>query len=212
MGYLNHYKCVKCNRTFSLMENVLVCGDCGHLLLVEYDLYRARQEMYQKKWPNDRSMWRFVDLLPNIAPEKRISLNEGATPIQLLRKMSMEQAGRLFVLDEGANPTGNLADREMSLFFSALQSRLKKGVLLTGSPNSCISAAAYAARAGIPAAMVIWPSLPNQFLGELTSYGVETITARQKGAQLKAIQKQVVEKQGLIAVTPFSSPFRVEGA
>lgn len=212
MSYINHYNCVHCNKTYNLIEDQLVCPDCGHLLFAEYDLYRARQELYRRFSANTLSIWRYADLLPVNSKQRPVSLDEGVPRLVQLRKMSARNSAHLFLLDEGRNPSGSVRDREMSVLFSALQRNGSNGLLISGSPNSCISAAAYAAQSGVACHVVIPNSVPLQFLGELNSYGATVHLCKTIGDHCRKMEESLIKENRLMKINAGSTPFRVEGA
>ncbi|MBE3597742.1 MAG: threonine synthase [Limnochordaceae bacterium] len=86
-----------------------------------------------------------------------VSLGEGDTP--LLRVPSIERAlglrAPLFVKVEGQNPTGSFKDRGMTVAVSLAAHRGRKAVVCASTGNTAASAAAYAARAGLEALVVL---------------------------------------------------------
>ncbi len=211
MSYLSHYKCVKCNKVHSLIDEPLYCEDCGHLLFAEYDLYRARKEWYQKKFEDGSSIWKYRELLPAVPQGKTVSLNEGLTPFLTLQHVSNRLGEQLYVKNEGVNPSGSVRDREMSVLFTALGGRLDNGILINGTPNSAISAAGYAARCGISCYALLPNSVPLQFLGELNSYGAKPVLYK-SGIHREELEKNILREKKLIKADAVSTPFRIEGA
>src|SRR5205807_9763999 len=98
---------------------------------------------------------RFLEFLP---PCKNvISLGEGDTPLVFSPKLS-ERVGRgcdVFVKNEGLNPTGSFKDRGMTVAVSRAIDRGARALICALTGNTSASAAAYAARAGIPCAVVL---------------------------------------------------------
>jgi threonine synthase len=86
-----------------------------------------------------------------------ITLGEGGTPLLESRWLA-EQVGRpVFLKCEGANPTGSFKDRGMTLAVSKALQAGAEAVACASTGNTAASAAAYAARAGLPC-IVILPS------------------------------------------------------
>src|SRR2546423_15286249 len=98
---------------------------------------------------------RFREFLP---PCKNIiSLGEGDTPLVFSPKLS-ERVGRgckVFVKNEGANPTGSFKDRGMTVAGSRAIGRGARALICASAGNTSASAAGYGARAGIPCAAVL---------------------------------------------------------
>ena len=98
---------------------------------------------------------RFRGFLP--ACKTVVSLSEGNTPLLFSPRLS-ERVGRgceVFVKNEGANPTGSFKDRGMTVAVSRAIDRGARALICASTGNTSASAAAYAARAGIPCAVVL---------------------------------------------------------
>jgi len=86
-----------------------------------------------------------------------ISLGEGNTPLVFSPKLSA-RVGRgcdVFVKNEGLNPTGSFKDRGMTVAVSRAIDRGVRALICASTGNTSASAAAYAARAGVPCAVVL---------------------------------------------------------
>ena len=98
---------------------------------------------------------RFREFLPTC--KTVISLGEGNTPLVFSLKLS-ERLGHgceVFVKNEGLNPTGSFKDRGMTVAVSRAIDRGARALICASTGNTSASAAAYAARAGIPCAVVL---------------------------------------------------------
>jgi len=98
---------------------------------------------------------RFGEFLPPC--NAVISLGEGNTPLVFSPKLSA-RVGRgcqVFIKNEGLNPTGSFKDRGMTVAVSRAIDRGARTLICASTGNTSASAAAYAARAGIPCAVVL---------------------------------------------------------
>src|SRR5436309_1811506 len=99
----------------------------------------------------------YHEFLPVSAATPVISLGEGNTPLIFCPRLS-ERVGRdceVFVKNEGVNPTGSFKDRGMTVAVSKAMERGTKALICASTGNTSASAAAYAARAGIPCIVVL---------------------------------------------------------
>src|SRR5213080_1222609 len=99
----------------------------------------------------------YREFLPVSASTPIISLGEGDTPLIYCRQLS-KRVGRgceVFVKNEGVNPTGSFKDRGMTVAVSKAMERGAKALICASTGNTSASAAAYAARAGIPCIVVL---------------------------------------------------------
>lgn len=85
----------------------------------------------------------------------KLTLNEGNTPLIHCENMSAMLGIDLYVKYEGANPTGSFKDRGMVMAVTKAKEQGKKIVICASTGNTSASAAAYAARAGLKAIVVI---------------------------------------------------------
>jgi threonine synthase len=124
---------------------------------------------------------RFRDRLPVSAATPVVSLGEGSTPLLPAPRLA-QAAGvsELWLKWEASNPTGSYKDRGMTLAVSKAVEDGAAAVLCASTGNTAASAAAYAARAGLPA-LVLTP---------------EGAVAGAKLAQTRMLGATVLEVQG----------------
>jgi threonine synthase len=84
-----------------------------------------------------------------------VTLGEGNTPLLHAPRLSERFGVDLWLKWEGANPTGSFKDRGMSVAVTRAVERGATGVICASTGNTAASAAAYAARAGIEAIIVV---------------------------------------------------------
>ena len=86
-----------------------------------------------------------------------VTLNEGNTPLveapQIAERLGPEI--KVYLKCEGANPTGSFKDRGMTLAISKASGEGARAVICASTGNTAASAAAYAARAGLKAFVLI---------------------------------------------------------
>jgi threonine synthase len=104
--------------------------------------------------------WRGViaeygDRLPVTDTTPMVTLLEGGTPLVHSEPLSEETGTRVLLKYEGTNPTGSFKDRGMTVAVSRALERGAKVVACASTGNTSASAAAYAARAGIPCAVIV---------------------------------------------------------
>tara|TARA_R110001583_G_scaffold177418_2_gene332562 strand:- start:65475 stop:66620 length:1146 start_codon:yes stop_codon:yes gene_type:complete len=100
---------------------------------------------------------RYRDRLPVSADTKIISLGEGNTPLLKLNNIP-KHIGKdveIYVKYEGLNPTGSFKDRGMTMAVTKAVEAGSKAIICASTGNTSAAAAAYAARAGITAFVLI---------------------------------------------------------
>ena len=97
---------------------------------------------------------RFRDRLPVSAATPVVSLGEGSTPLLAAPRLSALLGVELWLKWEASNPTGSYKDRGMTLAVSKAVEEGAEAVICASTGNTAASAAAYAARAGLPAVVL----------------------------------------------------------
>jgi threonine synthase len=142
-----------------------------------------------------------------------VSLLEGNTPlikaVNLPDKLNIDLD--IYLKFDGANPTGSFKDRGMTLALSKAVESGSRAVICASTGNTSASAAAYAARAGIKAIVVIPES--KIALGKLAQalvHGAYVVQIQGNFDTALKIVKEVVEKYPITLVNSIN-PFRIEG-
>lgn len=155
----------------------------------------------------------YRDRLPVSDGTRIISLGEGNTPLIRLENIPHE-TGReveLFVKYEALNPTGSFKDRGMSMAVTRAVEEGSRAVLCASTGNTSASAAAYAARAGI-AAFVIIPE-GKIALGKLAQamiHGAVVIQIRGNFDDGMRLVKEVADHAPVTIVNSIN-PYRLQG-
>ena len=97
---------------------------------------------------------RFRAVLPVSEATPVISLGEGSTPLLRAPRLSERLGVEIWLKWEASNPTGSYKDRGMTVAVSKAAEDGAEAVICASTGNTAASAAAYAARAGIPAVVL----------------------------------------------------------
>ncbi|MBV2155592.1 pyridoxal-phosphate dependent enzyme [Kitasatospora sp. SUK 42] len=132
---------------------------------------------------------RWAPLLP---PLSAPGLGEGATPL-------VELEPGVYVKDESRNPTWSHKDRLNRCTTSAAVGVGAPGIAVASSGNHGASAAAYAARAGLPCVVLTGPDLPPAVDSFLNAYGAVVLPVPWEARW--PLLRQVVDRLGLHPVS-----------
>lgn len=162
-------------------------------------------------WPGVYARYR--DYLPPVADEHLVTLLEGGTPLVRARNLERQfrLACELYLKCEGANPTGSFKDRGMSVAISQAKQAGARAVICASTGNTAASAAAYAARAGIKACVVVPQG--QIALGKLVGsliYGAQVIQIQGTFDQALRIVRQIAARYPVTLVNSVN-PHRIEG-
>jgi len=154
---------------------------------------------------------RYGQYLDLPAHTKNISLLEGNTPLIPMPRLGRELGCGLFVKFEGLNPTGSFKDRGMTCAVSEAIGRGAQTVICASTGNTAASAAAYAARAGVRAIVLIPQG--KVAVGKLSgaiAYGAEVIQVEGSFDDALSLVVEITQKTPIALVNSIN-PYRIEG-
>jgi threonine synthase len=156
---------------------------------------------------------RYGPLLDMPAHSRTISLLEGSTPLIPLPRLAAELGGgfELWAKFEGMNPTGSFKDRGMTAAISEAAGRDVKAVICASTGNTAASAAAYAARAGMRAVVIIPEGkVAAGKLAGAVAYGAEVIQIQGSFDDALNLVVRLSERHPIALVNSLN-PYRLEG-
>ena len=213
MSTLTGLQCPECGEEFEADVVQTVCESCDSPLFARYDLAQtARALSRERVSARPAGLWRWAELLPVRDPGKRFTLGEGDTPLLPLRRIG-ERLGlkRLYVKDEGVNPTGTFKARGMAVALSrAIELGTEEAVTPTAG-NAGGALANYAARAGIPAHVYMPRDAPASNQAEVLAAGsdLQLVEGTIEDAGREAAAE--ASSRGWTNFSTFREPYRVEG-
>jgi threonine synthase len=160
-------------------------------------------------WPGIIGAYR--DRLPVDATTPVVTLLEGGTPLVPAPRLSEQVNAEVHLKVEGANPTGSFKDRGMTLAITKAVEGGAKVVVCASTGNTSASAAAYSARAGLTAAVLIPDG--HVALGKLAQaliHGARVVPIRGSFDDALRIVRELGERGGVTVVNSIN-PYRIEG-
>src|SRR5918997_5743653 len=155
---------------------------------------------------------RYKDLLPVTDKTPLISLSEGDTPLIPAPRLAREIGVRELLLKfEGMNPTGSFKDRGMVMAIAKALEAGARSVVCASTGNTSASAAAYAARAGLEAVVIV--PAGKIALGKLAQalmYGAKLIAVDGNFDAALDIVRAMGESYPITIVNSIN-PYRIEG-
>jgi len=149
--------------------------------------------------------------LPVTDHTPKLTLHEGNTPLIPFRRLSEELGIELYGKVEGTNPTGSFKDRGMVMAVAKAVEEDSKSVICASTGNTSAAAAAYAAKAGLEAVVVIPKG--KVALGKLSQsivYGAKIVEIDGNFDEaLKMVRK--ISETSPISLVNSVNPYRIEG-
>jgi threonine synthase len=156
---------------------------------------------------------RYRDRLPVSASTRIISLAEGATPLIQLQNIPrmIGKDVEIYVKFEGLNPTGSFKDRGMTMAVTKAVEAGSQAIICASTGNTSASAAAYAARAGIKAFVLIPDGkIALGKLAQTLMYNATIIQINGNFDQGMELVKEVAN-HAPVSIVNSINPFRLEG-
>lgn len=149
--------------------------------------------------------------LPESAPS--IGLGEGNTPLIQLHSIPEKAQfdGELYVKFEGLNPTGSFKDRGMVVAVTQAVHVGSQAVICASTGNTSASAAAYAARAGLKAFVLIPEGkVALGKLAQAVAHGAVVVQVRGNFDNAMRIVRELADTEAVTVVNSIN-PYRLQG-
>ena len=160
-------------------------------------------------WPGVIAAYR--NHLPVTDATPVITLREGGTPLVPAPFLSERTGAEVHLKVEGANPTGSFKDRGMTMAISKAAEAGAEVVVCASTGNTSASLAAYAARAGLTAAVIIPEGkIAMGKLAQALVHGARVVQIRGNFDQALDLVRVLGERDEITVVNSIN-PFRIEG-
>ncbi|MEW5056978.1 threonine synthase [Cycloclasticus sp. 46_83_sub15_T18] len=156
---------------------------------------------------------KFKAVLPVSDTTRFISLGEGNTPLIKLENIPalIGKNVDIYVKYEGLNPTGSFKDRGMTMAVTKAVEEGSQAIICASTGNTSASAAAYAARAGIKAFVLIPEGkIALGKLAQAMMHGAEIIQIKGNFDHGMQLVKEVAEHAPVTIVNSIN-PYRLQG-
>ncbi len=213
MSYLLDLVCTVCGREYDAHVVQTFCLDCRAPLVARYDLEKARRELDRDDLrQRSMGMWRWRELLPVYHEEHMMYLGEGDTPLLHLQRLGLELGlSRLYVKDESLNPTGTFKARGLSAAISKAKELGIRKVIIPTAGNAGGAMAAYAARAGMQACIIMPKDTPLANVAESRISGASVILGDGLISDAARLADEKARSEGWFDLSTFKEPYRLEG-
>lgn len=211
-----------CGGIFGLNERVYVCPKCSGPLEIEckppegvlVSALRARWDARAvSQEPQDRSgVWRYRELLPFDEGVRCVTLFEGNTPLyEAPRCAQYARIDSLRLKHQGCNPTGSFKDTGMTVAVTQALALGARTVVCASTGNTAASLAAYAARAGLQAAILLpRGQITASKLAQSMDYGAAVFELDGNFDDCMRLIQELGSEPSIYVANSIN-PFRIEG-
>lgn len=217
MKYVTGLKCINCGRVYEPGQAEYYCEACGYhegILDVVYDYDALEKELNPAAMAgkSERSMWRYLPLLPVSEPGLIPHLQVGWTPLYDAPKLAEELGvSRCWVKDEGRNPTASFKDRASAVgVVKALEKKASR-ITCASTGNAASSLAGFSAAAGLPATIFVPQRAPEAKVAQLLVYGAQVFSVRGTYDQAWELCMQASAEFGWYNRNCAINPYLIEG-
>jgi threonine synthase len=210
---VTHLECAACGLHHEARRLLNLCTQCGKPLLVRYDLKAAAGSLTKDALKSRGSdLWRYREVLPVDDDENIVSLGEGFTPMLLAKRLGAALGlKRLYIKDEGQNPTQSFKARGMTAAVSMAKELGAQKLAVPSAGNAAGALAAYAARAGLEAHIFMPKDTPRANVIECEQTGAHVTLMDGLITDCGAEIARRKEAEGWFDVSTLKEPYRIEG-
>jgi threonine synthase len=203
-----HLDCSACDHSQAGDTLASICPACGQPLLVHYDSPWPSRDAIRPRW----DMWRYAAVLPLRDDEQPITLGEGTTPLHELPALAREiGVARLWVKDEGLNPTASFKARGMSAAVTRAKALGVPGLVVPTAGNAGAALAAYGAAAGLPVRVYAPATTPAPILATIRALGADLQLVEGHIGDAGKQSRAFAAAEGYFDVSTLREPYRIEG-
>lgn len=200
--------CSACGHPEAQDAAVGLCPDCGQPFLAQLGGPAPGRDALLPRW----DMWRYAPALPIAEGEVPVSLGEGCTPlIELPHLATLVGVRRLWVKDEGVNPTASFKARGLSAAVTRAKARGVPGLVVPTAGNAGAALAAYGAAAGLRVRVYAPETTPRPILDTIRAMGVDLVTIDGHIGDCGRLSVAFAQESGYFNVATLREPYRAEG-
>ncbi|WP_325200101.1 threonine synthase [Oscillibacter sp.] len=213
MRNVKYGKCVKCGKTYEAAPDLTTC-ECGGILDITYDYDYIKSRLTKEVLANraERSMWRYRELLPIEEDTAPTPLRVGWSPLYEEPRLAEALGlGRLYVKDDGQNPTASLKDRASAMAVAKAREAGAKVIACSSTGNAASSLAGNAAAAGLSTYIFVPSRAPKGKVAQLMTFGATVISVQGSYEETFELSKQAIDKWGWYNRNAAINPYLSEG-
>ena len=213
MKHVKYGKCIRCGKTYEAVPDLTTC-QCDGILEITYDYDSIKSRLTKEVLANraERSMWRYRELLPIEEDTAPTPLRVGWSPLYEEPRLA-EQLGlkRLYVKDDGQNPTASLKDRASAMAVAKAREAGAKVIACSSTGNAASSLAGNAAAAGLATYIFVPSRAPKGKVAQLMTFGATVVSVQGSYEETFELSKAAIDKWGWYNRNAAINPYLSEG-
>lgn len=213
MRNVKYLRCVRCGRTCEAAPDATVCA-CGGVLDVVYDYeyIRAHASKEDIAAGDDRSMWRYRAFLPVEPDTPAPPLRVGWSPLYEEPRLAADLGlAKVWVKDDGQNPTASLKDRASAMAVAKAQEAGYTKIACSSTGNAASSLAGNAAAAGLQSVIFVPERAPLGKVSQLLIFGAKVVSVQGTYEDTFEMSRAAIERYGWYNRNAAINPYLMEG-
>ena len=205
-------RCVKCGKEYEAVPNLTNC-ECGGILDIIYDYDYIKANLTKEKLKSrPNTMWRDRELLPVEETTPDTPLRVGWSPLyeedRLAKLLGLK---KLWVKDDGQNPTASLKDRASAMAVAKAKEAGAEIIACSSTGNAASSLAGNAAAAGLKTFIFVPSRAPKGKVAQLMTFGANVISVQGNYEETFELSKKAIDKWGWYNRNAAINPYLSEG-
>ena len=213
MKHVLYGKCVKCGKTYAAAPDLTTC-ECGGILDITYDYDYIKSTLTKDTLAarHNNSMWRYRELQPVEPDTPDPPLRVGWSPLYEAENLARQLGvGKLWVKDDGLNPTASLKDRASAMAVAKAREAGAKVIACSSTGNAASSLAGNAAAAGLKTYIFVPSRAPKGKVAQLMTFGATVISVQGSYEDTFELSKQAIDRWGWYNRNAAINPYLSEG-
>lgn len=211
MGIIQSLKCRECGKEYEPQFRY-ICEECFGPLDVIYNTSNIRKDTFASR--QDKTYWRYFELLPITDKDNIVNLNAGFTPLQHADRLGKEIGGlkNLYIKNDSVNPTFSFKDRPAGVAVSRAKEIKLKAVGCASTGNLASATAAHAAKAELPCYIFAPSDIEHIKILQALSYGAEFVAVDGTYDDANRVASVIGDSKGIGIVNINMRPYYIEGS
>ncbi|MEK7722600.1 MAG: threonine synthase [Elusimicrobiota bacterium] len=181
MKKIKTLQCIRCGKDHKLTETKYNCNACGGNLQVLYDYNLIKKRLnYEVLRDNpERSIWRYLDILPVSSIKNVPPVQVGWTPLYRAEKLGAGTGvPNLYIKDDGRNPSASFKDRASAVVIARALELKEKVITAASTGNAAASLACLTASLNMKTVIFVPETAPAPKMAQLLVFGAAVIMVK----------------------------------
>jgi threonine synthase len=214
MNFITGLRCVICQNIWGT-DTRYTCPRCGNegILDVLFDYDKIKPQMSRAALADRQcDVWRYRELLPILPDAERPLVHLGWTPIYDSRRLAAEiDIAKLFIKDEGRNPTASFKDRASAIGVMKARQFGFDAIACASTGNAASSLAGMAAAMNLRSYIFVPKTAPEPKVAQLLIFGATVLKVNGLYEAAYDLCMAACEKYGWYNRNCAINPYLVEG-